>query len=340
MDPLVVAGLVAFLVALGATRLAEVVGRRRRLLDVPNARSSHVVPTPRIGGLGLVAGVLAGWLVAGGWEDATGIVVVIAAIALAVVGLADDVGRSSVAGKYLAQLVTSAAAAIAIAPELVLQFGGGGITIGGPAAVVVVTIWLTAIINAFTFIDGIDGMLGSVAVVIAVGGMALAGDGALALLVAAGACLGFLVWNWAPASIFMGDVGSQFLGLLIGASLLRQRSDEIDAVAVVILCGVLLADTGYTLVRRAVAGRNLFAAHREHLYQRLVASGRFHREVAALYAAATAATAVAAMAWTAQGPVIQAAIIVAMGAAFAGLVRWVARAERSGAGREERQPDA
>ena len=179
-------------------------------------------------------------------------------------------------------------------------------SLSGVPAIVLATIWLTAITNAFNFIDGIDGMLGSVATVIALAALGVvAGDAELSLIAVAGACLGFLVWNTAPATSFMGDVGSQFLGLWIGAALLRQPAGSVDVLVVLILCSVVLADTGVTLVRRVVARKNLFAGHREHFYQRLVAGGRSHREVTALYAGATAVTGLFAALWPTIAPIGQ-----------------------------------
>lgn len=316
MDSVLVPPLVAFVVAVAVTRLAEVVSRRRQLLDVPNHRSSHVVPTPRIGGLGIIAGVAAAWIVGAGWADPTTTILLVSALGLGAVGLADDLGRSSVAGKYLAQLAAATVAAIVLAPRLDIAIGDVGVTVDGTAAIVLAAIWLTAITNAFNFIDGIDGMLGSLAAVIAIAGLGIvSGDAALPLMAAAGACLGFLAWNMEPATTFMGDVGSQFLGLLIGASLLRQPEGSVDVVVVLILCSVVLADTGITLVRRMVARKNLFAAHREHFYQRLATDGRPHREVTALYTAATAVAAIGALAWPGLQPIGQVAVLAVMVAA-------------------------
>jgi UDP-GlcNAc:undecaprenyl-phosphate GlcNAc-1-phosphate transferase len=205
---------------------------------------------------------------------------------------------------------------------------------------VLVTVWLTAIANAVNFMDGSDGLIGSLSVAMALAGIWLVtpGAGALLLVVAASA-LGFLVWNHAPASIFMGDVGSQFLGLLIGGTLLLQLEHRVAVVPVVLLMSPLLFDTGYTLLWRARAGRNLFAAHREHLYQRLISSGVSHRAVAAGYALAVGVAGVIAHGWDRLPAAGQAATIVAgavLGAAYVLWVRSVERASmggRGGAGR-------
>ena len=320
--------LVAFLIALGVTRVAEEVSRRRGILDVPNTRSSHVTPTPRIGGIGIIAGVTAGWVLTGGWRETESVIVFAAAAALGVVGLADDLGRSSVIGKYVAQLVSSAVVAVTLTPALAITAGDASLTINGVAAGILTVLWLTALINAFNFVDGIDGMLGSLVVVIGVAGAAIVGPGAdPALLIVAAASLGFLVWNRPPASIFMGDVGSQFLGLWVGASLLGSAVGRVEVVPLLVLLGVVLFDTGLTLVRRMREGKNLFAAHREHLYQRLVATGASHRTVTAAYAALTALLAVIALAWPGRTLAVQAALLALVALVGLTLLLWVRRAE-------------
>jgi len=327
-EGVVLAALVASTVALVATNAAERVSRGRGLLDVPNSRSSHVTPTPRIGGIGIVAGVAAAWILVGGWETHGGIALLASSALLAVVGLADDLGHTSLIGKYLAQLVSSAVVILVMQPTLAIEVETAALTIDGITALVISTLWLTAVINAFNFIDGIDGMLASLVVVIGIVGASIASPGADENLVAvAAACLGFLVWNHAPATIFMGDVGSQFLGLWVGASVLGAAGGTASVIPIVILFGIVLFDTGLTLVRRSREGKNLFAAHREHLYQRLVTSGVSHRTVTAAYAGVTAALGALALTWSAQPLPMQLAVVVLLAIAGWLLVAWVRRAE-------------
>ena len=320
---------IAFVVGVLATRIAEIVARRRALLDVPNERSSHLVPTPRIGGLGIIAGTLVGWGFIQGPSDPTGLVIVAASLVLAAVGLLDDLRHTSVATKYLAQLGTAAVAAVAIGPRLDIEVASFGVTLDGIPAIVLATVWLTAIINAFNFMDGIDGLIGSVGAITGMVGLGLVVPEAQPLLIAvAAACVGFLVWNQAPASIFMGDVGSQFLGLVVGAGLLRQGSGTVALVPIVILVAPLLLDTSITLIRRAREGKNLFAAHREHLYQRLVTAGRSHREVAAGYAVATALAGLVAIAWLGLGAGLQVGVVLILAVLGVAYAWWVGLIER------------
>jgi Fuc2NAc and GlcNAc transferase len=304
MEPWLPAIIAAAMTAGAVTRLTEIIARRRSLLDVPNERSSHVTPTPRIGGLGIAAGAIVGWLVAGGPGEPMAAVVVVAGAGIAAVGLADDLWSTSVLGKYLAQLATSAVVAIAISPSLLLAIGSVGFTIEGPVAIVLATLGLTALVNAVNFMDGIDGIVGAVSIAVALVAVALVGAPGWPLAVSlAAACAGFLVWNWAPASIFMGDVGSHFLGLMLGAVLLMGPGGAVDVMPALIVVSPLLFDTGFTLLRRARARQDVFAGHREHLYQRLVQAGATHRTVAAGYAGATLLAGALAIAWPAlPGP--------------------------------------
>ena len=322
------AAVVAFVTALAITRVMETFSRRRGLLDVPNARSSHVVPTPRTGGVGIIAGVACGWVVAAGWQDPAGIVILAAALALGLVGLADDTGRVGVLGKSVSQLGSATIVTLALSPQLDFQAQWAGFQVEGLAAALLTVLWLTALINAFNFMDGIDGMLGWLTVAVSIVGLGLVTpDASVVLLVTASASLGFLVWNHPPASIFMGDVGSQFLGLLVGASLLRQSGGAIDVIPTVMIVAVLLFDTGFTLARRLRAGKNVFAAHREHLYQRLSAVRGSHRSVTALYAILTAVAGSAALNWAELPSVAQLAIL-AMFVLGAGVLAWVVKMER------------
>lgn len=326
--PLPVAMAVAFAAAVVVTRVAEIVGRRKALLDIPNERSSHDVPTPRIGGAGIIVGTIAGWLVATGTPDATLLIIVAASVLLAVVGLIDDLRVTSVLFKYSAQLVAAAAVAIAIQPALGVSLLGFDVVVSGPVAWVIVTLWLTALTNAVNFMDGIDGLIGGVAAMVCLLATAVVAAGTVPLLACVAlACLGFLVWNQAPASVFMGDVGSQFLGLLAGAALLVQPAGPVAMAPVALLVAPLLFDTGYTLVARAIARKDILAGHREHLYQRLVVAGRSHREVAAGYVVVTAMTGSLAIAWADLPAILQALAIAALVAGSVAYVLIVRRAE-------------
>jgi UDP-GlcNAc:undecaprenyl-phosphate GlcNAc-1-phosphate transferase len=144
------------------------------------------------------------------------------------------------------------------------------------------------------------------------------------LLSGAAATLGFLVWNVHPASIFMGDIGSQFLGYWASVVLLMQPGAIVEVVPLLLLFAPILFDTGLTLSRRVRAGKDIFAGHREHLYQQLVIAGVGQRTVSLGYAAAFGLCGLLAVTYPSLGPLGQVAAVVGVliaGAAYADAVR-------------------
>ncbi len=245
---------------------------RRRLLDRPNARSSHSNPTPRGGGLAFVLVACLAWALLGGS-------MLLWCLPLALVGLLDD-WRSLPAGlRYGAQLIT--------AWVLLLQTSLPGLEPWSWLALLVLMA-ATAVINFTNFMDGLDGLLtGCMVVVLAAA--ALAGSSQLWPLV--GALLGFLGWNWPPARVFMGDSGSTFLGGVLVAVLLGSRSWS-QAFGLLLVATPLLADAASCVLRRWFAGQSVFQAHRLHLYQRLHQAGWSHHRVSSMYVAASALLAI------------------------------------------------
>ncbi|MET0395658.1 MAG: glycosyltransferase family 4 protein [Longimicrobiaceae bacterium] len=261
----------------------------RSVLDVPNQRSSHTVPTPRGGGLAIVAVVLAGTVLAcaaGALSAAQALALGGGGAMVAAVGWLDDHRHVPVAWRFAVHI---AAAVWAVAwlggmPQLELGALRLGLGAGGALLAVGALVWLT---NLYNFMDGIDGIAGGEA--LAVGGVGgallwMAGERGLAAvaLAAAAAAAGFLVWNWQPARIFMGDVGSGFLGFLFGAlAVASERAGGPPALVWILLLGVFVVDATLTLFRRAARGERLHEAHRRHAYQRAVQSGLSHARVAA-----------------------------------------------------------
>lgn len=281
------AGGVSFLVALALVPLLVKFAVGRNLLDVPNLRSSHAVPTPRLGGVAILAGTWAGAALLG-LEEAWPLL--FAATLVWFVGLLDDLRNLHFGTKAAAQTIVAAGLLLLYPPPLlsdapnilkVLVFAVG-------------LFWLAALSNAFNFMDGIDGLVGGAAVVgalflVPLAGGADAGTGAF-LPALAGAAAGFLVWNVGPASIFLGDSGSYFLGFSLAAATLYAPPpagwSPLPFLAGVLVFTPLLFDTAYTLLRRLKAGKNVFSAHREHIYQRITPSPAMHRRTSNLYYAA------------------------------------------------------
>jgi Fuc2NAc and GlcNAc transferase len=265
--------------------LALIPQLRSRLLDRPNARSSHRQPTPRGGGVAfvLVAAVAGGLgLLQTGWAQlaATSTAALpLIALPLACIGFLDDRHNLPASWRYAVQLAT-ALGMIWLSP-LPLPW----------LALPLLLIAATAVINFTNFMDGLDGLVGGcMAIAIAAVASQLSDPSPTWGLV--GALLGFLLWNWSPAKVFMGDVGSTFLGAVF-VGLVLQASTWPEALGLLLILTPLLGDASLCVLRRLMAGQRIFQAHRLHLFQRLHQSGCSHASVASLYIAATAAVALA-----------------------------------------------
>lgn len=257
-----------------ATRALIPILRRREVLDRPNDRSSHLVPTPRGGGIALIGSVLLAWIVLAqrGYVPLAVIGVSLAAGLLALVSWIDDLGGLSPIARLFAQAAAVAVGVLAL-PETQNGLQGWLGAAAYFAAIGLLWIWWT---NLFNFMDGIDGLAGSEAAAIGGGLLLFASIGAgadvqLALLAAGivGAAIGFLVWNWSPAQIFLGDVGSAPLGYLLGFLLLGLAVHGRWKIAL-ILPLYFLADATITLVRRLLRGERVWQPHRQHYYQQAV----------------------------------------------------------------------
>jgi UDP-N-acetylmuramyl pentapeptide phosphotransferase/UDP-N-acetylglucosamine-1-phosphate transferase len=271
----------AFLISVVGTRALIPVLRRRGIVDRPNRRSSHSQPTPRGGGVAPVAAVLVAWagLTAVHRAPPALGLVLLGAVLLMAVSWIDDLRGLPPLPRLLAQAAAVALAMIALPPQARVFQGW----LSGPvdrAAAALLWIWW---VNLFNFMDGIDGLAGSEAAAIGLGLVlvsALADAAAPGLLAAAlaGATLAFLVWNWAPARVFLGDVGSIPLGYLSGF-LLLDLAVRRGWAAALILPLYFLADATLTLARRLSRGEPVWQAHREHFYQRAVQRGLGHADV-------------------------------------------------------------
>jgi Fuc2NAc and GlcNAc transferase len=308
---LVASALASFGVAVAGTWLVAKNASRLRLMDVPNARSSHESATPRGGGLGIVAGVAAGILLLNAFGNGTSQqldTVLLGAAAMAALGAVEDLHPLRAAYRLLGQLLVATAVVIALGgvgrlplpPPLDLSVGWLAV----PFAVV----WLVGVTNFYNFMDGIDGLAAGQAVASCLGVAVAAwslGAVQLALVLAASA-VGFLVLNRPPARIFLGDAGSTSLGFAIaGLPLLApagQRPMALFAVAVGL--SLFLLDPVETLARLARAGHRIGTAHRSHSYQLLASTRGRHGMVA--------------------GALVAAGLVLAVGGGLAYRAPWVA----------------
>lgn len=256
--------------------------RRRALMDVPNHRSSHRVPTPRGGGIAVTALMVAGWAAALAWTgtlDRFTAVLLLGTLALGALSWLDDLRDLPRRLRLAGHAAAAVTAVVALPADLSVSQGLLAPWVERPLLVLA---WIWAI-NLYNFMDGIDGISGAETIHLGVGVAVVAVAAGLASpwplpalgAVAAGAALGFLVWNWHPAKVFLGDVGSVPLGFLL-AGLLVMLAGAGAWAAALILPAYYVADATVTLVRRVARGHSPVEAHREHAYQRAVAGGLTH----------------------------------------------------------------
>ncbi len=259
---------------------------RAKLLDIPNLRSSHQIPTPLGGGVVIVLVVVGGWVLLynlnlipkaqfWGMFGASSIV--------GFLGLADDFGHLSVRWRLIGHFLAAIWFLLWVGGLSPLVLSGTHINLSwlGHGLAVLYLVWL---LNLYNFMDGIDGIAGAEAVtslgVIALLVFLLGEVSWFYPLLILMAIMGFLVWNWPPAKIFMGDVGSCFIGLVLGMiSVVHAHLNPVLFMSWIILMGVFITDATLTLIRRIIRKQVFYEAHRSHAYQ--YASRRFksHRTV-------------------------------------------------------------
>lgn len=264
------------------------------IFDIPNERSSHTIPIPRGGGLVIVIITLGGLLVAKGlrlffcpWPKLAAYLS--GALLIAVISWIDDLHSLP---SYIRFCAHCLAAFIIIAifgfwKVIALPFlGQVDLGLIGP---LVSFFWIVGLTNSYNFMDGIDGIAGGQALVAGLGWIFFGWLMNLPLLKIMGVLLaasswGFLWYNWPKASIFMGDVGSAFLGYSFAClSLIGSQKNPYLSLAGILLVWPFVFDTCFTFLRRLKNRENIFTAHRSHLYQRLVICGYTHQTVTMLY---------------------------------------------------------
>lgn len=274
----------AFVFAVVGTRAIELVARRKNLHAKTTERGAHVRPTPRLGGAAIAAATLGGLALAvSTWSASLGVFIAGGVILLAL-GTIDDLRTLPVLPRSLVQVSVAGVTAFALSVELTIALPNVSIDLAGWPAFLIVTLLITAMINVFNFMDGIDGIVAGTAAATMPAAMIMGGGIADALAIGiAGACLGFLVWNHHPASIFMGDGGSYFLGYAVAMAFLIDPGPSLQTIPMLLALAPFFVDTSATLARRVANRENVFSAHRGHLFQRLVRSGASQRLTTAAY---------------------------------------------------------
>lgn len=335
---LIFIGSMAFLFSYLVAALLESWGKRGYALDIPNERSSHVRPMPRGGGLGIVLVTLVGLLIFSLLASDRGVSelwpYIAGALLVAAVGWTDDLQSLP----FWLRLLSHGLSAI-----LVILFLGfidevtipviGDVTFGW-LGIPLTFLLIVGLINAYNFMDGIDGMAGLQGTLagfawMTIGLILLSKTTSVTGLLIGAAALGFLIHNWPPSRIFMGDVGSTFLGFTF--AVLITVSDDVDSRLV--LTGLLILwpfifDSFFTFLRRLQQRQNIFEAHRTHLYQRLVIGGYSHTFVTLLYALLSLIGILIGIAWYLGLPNSGSILLLGMPLLASGLYGFVLLVER------------
>jgi glycosyltransferase WbpL len=278
---------------------------KRQWLDHPNERSSHEVPTPRGGGLAIVVVVLGTGLwfvIEAGFSK--GVIYILGGLIIAWLGWRDDLHSLSPRLRFVVQGIVAAILIYGLGYFKVVTIPMLGQLQLGVVGIVITFLWIIGLTNAYNFMDGIDGMAGGVALSAGLGWMWLASNmqNAFAFWVAlaiTASSLGFLGHNWTPAKIFMGDVGSTFLGYSFAVLPLIASTHGGDALMLgTLLMWTIIMDAGVTFIGRLIKGENVFAAHRSHLYQRLVIAGYKHTMISLLYIVLTLLAGILSYEWS------------------------------------------
>lgn len=327
----------SFSVACFITYLLARPNNRFKILDYPNERSLHTTPTPRTGGLAICAGMLVGVIIANLSLDASPRLMWVAGAALfvAAVSLADDFFSVPVAFRFGAHIVAAS----------VLMAGGLEPSapwlprveseLSQPLTLLFGILFVVWMVNLYNFMDGMDGFAGGMAV-IGFGSLAalgwLAGNDSFLLLnlIVAAAALGFLAFNFPPARIFMGDVGSSTLGLLAAAFVLWGADERIFPFWVgVLVFSPFIIDATVTLIRRALRREQVWIAHKSHYYQRLVLLGWSHKKVSLSAYCLMVLSGLSALSVTGQRAAVQWAAILVWAVVYTAVIAAIRLKERS-----------
>ncbi|HEY9189625.1 MAG TPA: glycosyltransferase family 4 protein [Sulfurovum sp.] len=266
--------IVLFVVSIVLTYMIKAYALKRSVMDIPNERSSHTVPTPRGGGAAIIMVFYMGLFYFRENIDAELFYALLCGLPVALIGLLDDIFTLSSKIRFLVQSVSAGMALYFLGGVTSIEFilfelQGWWVNMIAFFAIV----WLT---NLYNFLDGIDGYAGSEAVTVGLG-LFLLFQNPLGLVIVA-AALGFLLFNWHQASIFMGDIGSTTLGFVFAVFVFSDTGNGSIYVWLVLL-SLFWFDATLTLVRRYLNGERISQAHKKHGYQRLVQSGWAHDKV-------------------------------------------------------------
>jgi UDP-GlcNAc:undecaprenyl-phosphate GlcNAc-1-phosphate transferase len=309
MTDYLLVGAVSFVTVVLATPLVAYVARQVGAVAVPGERHVHKVATPTLGGLALLAGVLVAVAFATQRTAFSDVflltrepeAIVLASLFIVLIGVVDDTRGLSAPAKLAGQIFAGAVLVnFGVALQYVWLPEVGAIVLDPNWQTVLTVVGVVAMMNAVNLIDGLDGLAAGVVAIAAValfvytqladGLTSVPTAGPVFLAAIVGACLGFLVHNFNPASIFMGDTGAMLLGLLLGASgvsavggsFQEPTGGTFAALSIPVLVPILVlavpfADTAWSIIRRLAKGRAVFSPDKQHLHHRLLEIGHSHR---------------------------------------------------------------
>ncbi|NIF31086.1 glycosyltransferase family 4 protein [Enterobacter sp. Cy-643] len=290
MQALIVA-VVVFILSFILTWCLRAYALKNNVIDIPNQRSSHSVPTPRGGGVAIVISLMVGLITLSLLQlisYPTMLSLIVAGGITAVVGFLDDHGHIAARWRLLMHFLAAAAGLFFLGNFPAIELFGYTFSAGwiGMVFGLVYLVWM---LNLYNFMDGINGLASMEAIVFSLSSLlivwiavpdALGSDASLSVLLLGAAALGFIFWNFPNAKIFMGDAGSGFLGITIG--LLALHIGLLDSklfLAEMCLLGVFIVDATLTLLRRLLAGKKVYEAHASHGYQILARKYGSHKPV-------------------------------------------------------------
>lgn len=289
----------------GITDISRKLGLRFQVIDLPNERSSHTTPKPRIGGVGIVISFFVGLLLIFVYGPTMEpdlrqrlIGLAIGSGIIAIVSFGDDIYSASSKYRYGVSVAIKYGVQL-LAALIALQYGNRITILSSPDWAIdlrwleslLTVLWITWMANAYNFMDGIDGLAGGIGVIYAFFSAllaALTGHGIIAIvcIVLLASCLGFLQHNFPRPRVFMGDVGAIFLGYVFGTltvMLCAGQPKSTSLIPLLIIYATFNYDATYTLLRRMWRERTVLGPHRTHLYQRLIVQGWSHKRVTLIY---------------------------------------------------------
>ncbi|MDI6692624.1 MAG: MraY family glycosyltransferase [Anaerosomatales bacterium] len=335
---------VAAAVTLALTPAVRAAGLRLGIVAHPGGRHVHRGVIPRIGGVAMFFGIVAGVLLqlAGerffGWHRVLTasprqvLAIAAGAVVMFVVGVVDDVIEMNPGAKFLGQIV--AALVVALGGLRIGYVGNpfaGGVIVLGALSVPLTVLWIVSFANVINLIDGLDGLAAGVSAIAGLSLFALAVQGntlVAALLAGAlvGACVGFLRYNFHPASVFMGDSGALTLGYMLACISLLGVMKSLAAIALVVpivIVGVPVFDTFSAIVRRKISGKPIQAADRGHIHHRLLHRGFSHTQTVLIIYVWSAALAIGGYAVRWAPPLYRFVTLVVLAALSGYMARWL-----------------